>query len=143
MTDITALHWQYPIPPEAVEAAAAEIFKIRLAERPYPHSPHLIEWLIDVARKDATTALRAEVEQWKQGHAAACDLAERHMEEKHRLRADNERLRAALQDVYMTTRCDKTAAKARAALAAQPAPGKVEPRTDSRYNNAERIFGDD
>ncbi len=46
---------------------------------------------------DEITRLRAEVEQWKQGHAAACGLAERHMEEKHRLRAENERLRAALR----------------------------------------------
>ncbi len=46
--------------------------------------------------------------------------------------AEIERLRAALQDVYMTTRCDKTAAKALAALGFtpvpddQPPPGKEE-----------------
>ena len=57
MTDIT-------IPPEAVEAAAAEIFKVRLAERPYPHSPRLIEWLIDVSREEATAALRAGIAAW-------------------------------------------------------------------------------
>ena len=57
MSDIT-------IPPEAVEAAAAEIFKIRLAERPYPHSPRLIEWLIDVSREDASAALRAGIAAW-------------------------------------------------------------------------------
>ncbi len=43
------------------------------------------------------------------------------------LRAENERLRAALQDIHMTTRCDKTAAKARAALDAQPAPSPWRP----------------
>jgi hypothetical protein len=46
--------------------------------------------------KEATT-LRAEVETWKESHAAACDLADRHMNEKHALRATNERLRAALK----------------------------------------------
>lgn len=35
---------------------------------------------------------------------------------------ENERLKAALQDVYMTTRCDKTAAKARTALGFTPVP---------------------
>lgn len=57
MSDIT-------IPPEAVEAAAAEIFKVRLAERPYPHSPRLIEWLIDVSREEAAAALRAGIAAW-------------------------------------------------------------------------------
>ena len=57
MTDII-------IPPEAVEAAATEIFKVRLAERPYPHSPRLIEWLIDVSREEATAALRAGIAAW-------------------------------------------------------------------------------
>lgn len=52
------------IPPEALEAAAAEIFKIRLAERPYPHSPRLIEWLIDVSRENASAALRAGIAAW-------------------------------------------------------------------------------
>ena len=74
----------------------------------------------------------------------------------------NERLRAALEEIAKVTRgwepgvwSDEEGREyfamlffsaqrvARAALAAQPAPGKVEPRTDSRYNNAERIFGDD
>lgn len=43
------------------------------------------------------------------------------------LREENERLRAALQDIHMTTRCDKTAAKARAALDGQPAPSPWRP----------------
>ena len=38
-----------------------------------------------------------------------------------------ERLQAALQDIHMTTRCDKTAAKARAALDGQPAPSPWRP----------------
>lgn len=57
MSDIT-------IPPKALEAAALAIFKVRLAERPYPHSPQLIDWLIDVARQEATSALRAGIAAW-------------------------------------------------------------------------------
>jgi hypothetical protein len=66
MTDITEAKRiaLATIPPEAVEAAAAEIFKVRLAERPYPHSPRLIEWLIDVSREEATAALRAGIAAW-------------------------------------------------------------------------------
>ena len=86
---------------------------------------------------DEITRLRAEVEQWKQGHAAACGLAERHMEEKHRLRAENERLRAALREVMDDLTLisknhwlpvglldDVIYVNARAALDGQPAPGK-------------------
>ena len=66
------------------------------------------------------------------------------------LRAENEKLRAALDilQAAMTAKkpiplaLKKAIIEARAALSAsQPAPAPV--RTDSRFNNAERIFGDD
>lgn len=73
-------------------------------------------------------------------------------------RTENERLRAALSADTQTLRLhlgEMTAQEmrtlkagfawvlSRAALDGQPAPGREKPRTDSRYNNAERIFGDD
>ena len=62
-----------------------------------------------------------------------------------RLTAEVEKLRAALRQIAGIDVWDNSEQgyvdKARAALNAQPAPSPV--RTDSRYNNAERIFGDD
>lgn len=49
--------------------------------------------------------LRAENARLKAAHAAACDLAEKHMTEKHALRAENERMREALE-WYAKTFCE-------------------------------------
>jgi hypothetical protein len=48
---------------------------------------------------DTITTLRAEVETVGAMHRDACELAKHRMQEVERLRADNERLRAALRDI--------------------------------------------
>jgi len=92
-----------------------------------------VGWLLDEA-KDEIEALRAEVETWKESHAAACDLAERHMNEKHALRATNERLRAALDTVRAsglligsTTLHDRVRSAVYNAIDANPAAMKETP----------------
>lgn len=109
-----------PIPAEALEAA----------ERTYDIVSVLATQSAELIRQDAEiTALRAEVAALKGQHKGLVlqnallrqrpDLPVDRIpaaQEVDALRAEVAKLREALHDINMTTRCDKTAAKARAAL---------------------------
>jgi hypothetical protein len=110
--------------------------------------------------KDIQNQLKREAKMARDGNCFAwakmfeqcAYLLRKNDREVTRLTAEVEKLRAALEDCLswhdysndMHKPIEVRAAymRARAALSAsQPAPAPV--RTDSRFNNAERIFGDD
>lgn len=88
----------------------SDIVERLLSGNPGPDSTYP-QIMVEAAK--TIESLRFEVTQWV-NHAKTAIWSD--SEECKLLAADNERLRAALRDVYMTTRCIKTANKARAAL---------------------------
>lgn len=113
-----------------IEALKAEVASLRADnERLRAENFSLAAWQCEFT--DGKTGLVAH-----EHGGTYCAMAK----ENERLRAANEtwasayhaeyyanvELREVLRDIHMTTRCDKTAAKARAALAAQPTGEKHE-----------------